>query len=69
MAAPIRVITANFIISRSGLKSIAPEERLLCGSQSKTFSDGSWPIAAVELTDVPNHIKCTARQSQPPRAA
>jgi hypothetical protein len=28
-----------------------------------------WPIAAVEITDVSNHVNCTGRQSQPQWAA
>jgi hypothetical protein len=27
------------------------------------------PIADVEFTDVPNHVNCTARQSQPQRGS
>lgn len=44
MAAPISVITANFIIPRNALKSIATDEPLPCGTQSKTVSDSSWPV-------------------------
>jgi hypothetical protein len=41
MPAAISLITANF----NTFKSIATDERRLCGSQSNTVSDGSWPVS------------------------
>jgi len=51
---------ANFIAPR--VKCTATNERQLSGSQSETVSDGSWPIATVEFTDVANHVNCPTGQ-------
>jgi hypothetical protein len=60
---------SRFNGSGSGLRTsrlLSIRERPLDSGSSNV---SIWPIAAVEFTDVPNHVNCTARQSQPQRAA
>ena len=49
--------TAGWLPSRKFVN-----ERPLGGNQFSTFTDRKWPLAAVEFSDVANHVNCTTRQ-------